>query len=103
MLPDSALKSMRVMFATPCYISGVSMNYVASIFSLALDSAHVGLPCILHLHSESLITRGRNKIVIKFLSEDFTCSGSIPTSHSARRRCFACCLRIGTSPPAFIR
>ena len=41
MLPDSALKSMRVMFATPCYISGVSMNYVASIFSLALDSAHV--------------------------------------------------------------
>ena len=72
MLPDSALKSMRVMFATPCYISGVSMNYVASIFSLALDSAHVGLPCILHLHSESLITRGRNKIVIKFLSEEFT-------------------------------
>src|SRR5262249_47142786 len=70
MLPDSALKSMRVMFATHCYISGVSMNYVASIFSLTLDSAHFGLPCILHLHSESLITRGRNKIVIKFLSEE---------------------------------
>jgi hypothetical protein len=70
MLPDSALKSMRVMFATPCYISGVSMNYVASMFSLALDSAHFGLPCILHLHSESLITRGRNKIVLKFLSEE---------------------------------
>src|SRR5499427_3200714 len=70
MLPDSALKSMRVMFATPCYISGVSMNYVASIFSLALDSTYVGLPCILHLHSESLITRGRNKIVLKFLSEE---------------------------------
>ena len=70
MLPDSALKSMRVMFATPCYISGVTMNYVASIFSLALDSAHVGLPCILHMHSESLITRGRNKIVLKFLSEE---------------------------------
>ena len=70
MLPDSALKSMRVMFATPCYISGVSMNYVASIFSLTLDSAHLGLPCILHLHSESLITRGRNMIVLKFLSEE---------------------------------
>jgi hypothetical protein len=70
MMPDSALKSMRVMFATPCYISAVSMNYVASIFSLTLDSAHFGLPCILHLHSESLITRGRNKIVIKFLSEE---------------------------------
>ena len=70
MLPNSALKSMRVMFATPCYISGVSMNYVASIFSLALDSAHVGLPCVLYLHSESLITRGRNMIVLKFLSEE---------------------------------
>jgi hypothetical protein len=67
-----ALKSMRVMFATPCYISAVTLNYVASIFSLTLDSAHLGLPCILHLHSESLITRARNKMVIKFLSEDFT-------------------------------
>ncbi len=46
------------------------MNYVASVFSLALDSKHVGLPCILHLHSESLITRGRNVILIKFLSEE---------------------------------
>jgi hypothetical protein len=72
MMPMSALKSMRVMFATPCYISAVSMNYVASMFSLALDSSHFGLPCILHMHSESLITRGRNKMVIKFLSEDFT-------------------------------
>src|SRR5215831_6941986 len=70
MLPDSALKSMHVMFATPCYMSGVSMNYVASIFSLTLDSAYLGLPCILHLHSESLITRGRNMIVLKFLSDE---------------------------------
>ena len=70
MLPFGALNSMNVMFATPCYISGVTMNYVASVFSLALDSKHVGLPCILHLHSESLITRGRNVILIKFLSEE---------------------------------
>jgi hypothetical protein len=70
MLPVDALKSMKVMFATPCYISGVTMNYVASIFSLTLDSAHLGLNCILHLHSESLITRGRNMIVLKFLSEE---------------------------------
>jgi hypothetical protein len=61
---------MNVLFATPCYISGVSMNYVASMFSLALDSKHVGLPCTLHLHSESLITRGRNVIVLKFLAEE---------------------------------
>jgi hypothetical protein len=60
----------KVMFATPCYISAVSMNYVASIFSLTCDAMHVGLDCILHLHSESLITRGRNNIVRKFLSEE---------------------------------
>jgi hypothetical protein len=70
MLPASALKSMKVMFATPCYISAVSMNYVASIFSLTCDAMHLGLDCILHLHSESLITRGRNNIVRKFLSEE---------------------------------
>ena len=36
MLPDAALKSMKVMFATPCYISAVSMHYVTSIFELTL-------------------------------------------------------------------
>jgi hypothetical protein len=70
MLPLSDLKSMKVMFATPCYISAVSMNYVTSIFSLTLDAAHLGLECILHMHSESLITRARNKMVIKFLEEE---------------------------------
>src|SRR3954447_26647036 len=62
-LPQSALKSMNVMFATPCYISAVTMNYVTSIFSMTLDAGHLGLPCILHMHSESLITRGRNNMV----------------------------------------
>lgn len=70
MLPDSALKSMKVMFATPCYISAVSMNYVTSIFNLTLHSARFGLDCILHMHSESLITRSRNKMVIRFLEEE---------------------------------
>ena len=37
MLPISALKSMNVLFATPCYISAVTMNYVASIFSMACE------------------------------------------------------------------
>jgi hypothetical protein len=69
MLAATALKSMHVMFATPCYISAVSMNYVASIFSLTYDAVSRGLPCTLHLHSESLIPRGRNKMVLKFLSE----------------------------------
>jgi hypothetical protein len=70
MLPDDALKSMKVMFATPCYISAVSMNYVTSIFELTLHSARFGLQCILHMHSESLITRSRNKMVLKFLSDE---------------------------------
>jgi hypothetical protein len=70
MLPDEALKSMKVMFATPCYISAVSMHYVTSIFELTLHSARFGLQCILHMHSESLITRSRNKMVLKFLSDE---------------------------------
>jgi hypothetical protein len=70
MLAPAALKSMNVMFATPCYISAVTMNYVASIFSLTYEAASRGLPCTLHMHSESLITRGRNKMVLKFLAEE---------------------------------
>ncbi len=70
MLPDDALKSMRVMFATPCYISAVSMNYVIGIFDLTQHSARFGLDCVLHMHSESLITRGRNKMVLRFLQDE---------------------------------
>src|SRR5271169_4548005 len=69
MLPTSALQSMNVLFATPCYISAVTMNYVTSIFSMTLDAGRYGLPCTLHMHSESLITRGRNNIARKFLAE----------------------------------
>ena len=70
MLPDSALQFMNVMFATPCYISAVSMNYVTSIFNLTWHCARFDLKCILHMHAESLITRGRNKMVMKFLSDE---------------------------------
>jgi hypothetical protein len=70
MLPDSALKSMKVMFATPCYISAVGMHYVTSIFNLTWHCAQFGLNCILHMHAESLITRGRNMIVMKFLEDE---------------------------------
>jgi hypothetical protein len=58
------------MFATPCYISAVSMNYTTSIFNLVWHSARFGLDCILHMSSESLITRARNKIVRDFLADD---------------------------------
>jgi hypothetical protein len=70
MLPDSALKSMKVMFATPCYISAVSMKYVTCLFDLTVHANRFGLNCILHMHSESLITRGRNKMVIRFLEDE---------------------------------
>lgn len=69
MLPDEALRSMKVMFATPCYISAVSMNYVTSIYEMALHNQRFGLEAILHMHSESLITRSRNKMVIQFLRD----------------------------------
>lgn len=70
MLPDSALRDMKVMFATPCYISAVSMNYVTSVFSTTLDANHLGLKCLLHMHSESLITRARNKMVMEFIERE---------------------------------
>ena len=56
---------MNVLFATPCYISAVAMNYVTSIFSMTCDAMHLGLGCTLHMHSESLIPRGRNVILGK--------------------------------------
>ncbi len=58
------------MFATPCYISAVAMNYVTSIFELTWHCSRFGLQCILHMHSESLITRARNKMVLKFLADE---------------------------------
>lgn len=73
MLPESALGSMNVLVATPCYASNVSMHYVASMFQLAGHATALGLHCGLHLHSESLITRSRNRIVAHFLANpDYT-------------------------------
>ena len=70
MLPDEELKGMKVLFATPCYIFAVSMDYVTSVFDLTWHCARFGLSCVLYMRSESLITRGRNKIVREFLSDD---------------------------------
>ncbi len=73
MLPASALPSMKVMFATPCYISAVSMNYVTSLYSLTYACAHAGMMTMLQMRSESLITRARNRMVKVFLeNEEFT-------------------------------
>lgn len=73
MLPDQSLTSMNVMFATPCYISAVSMNYTTSMFTLSSHATKIGMGCALYMRSESLITRARNKIVRNFLAaETFT-------------------------------
>ena len=73
MLPISALQSMNVLWATPCYISAVSMNYVTSFFELTHESIRLGLKSSIHMRSESLITRGRNEIVKFFLmNEQYT-------------------------------
>ena len=70
MLSDSALKSMNVLFTTPCYVSNVTMNYVVSCFDLIRESMRRGLNFNTHLHSESPVTRARNEIVKFFLAND---------------------------------
>ncbi|HEY9343997.1 MAG TPA: hypothetical protein VIQ53_01745, partial [Inquilinus sp.] len=73
MLPVSALQSMNVLLATPCYISAVSMNYVTSLFEFTHEAIRLGLSSSLHMRSESLVTRGRNEIVKFFLmNEQYT-------------------------------
>jgi len=70
LLPDTALRSMKVMFATPCYISAVSMNYVTSIYALAYSCSQLGMTTQLAMRSESLITRARNRMVRDFLADE---------------------------------
>lgn len=73
MLPASALKSMNVLWATPCYNAGVSMNYVTSMFELTHAAIRAGLQSSLTLRAESLVTKGRNGIVKHFLmNEQYT-------------------------------
>jgi len=77
----------------------------ASIFSMTCDAMHLGLGCTLHLHSESLIPRGRNVIVRKFLAEEqfthlFWIDSDIAFSADSVWRS---CAPTATSSPASIR
>jgi hypothetical protein len=73
MLDISALQSMNVLWATPAYVSAVSINYVTSVFDLTNEAARLGLTSSLYMRAESLITRGRNEIVKHFLMhEEYT-------------------------------
>jgi len=70
MLPTSALATMNVMFATPCNLAVVNMYCVKSLFNLAASNVSMGMSCCLHLQSDSLITRSRNRVVATFLSDN---------------------------------
>jgi hypothetical protein len=73
MLPISALQSMNVLWATPSYVSAVSMHYVTSMFELTHESIRLGLKSSLNMYADSLVTRGRNEIVKYFLMhEEYT-------------------------------
>jgi len=64
---------MNVLWATPCYISAVSMNYVTSMFELTHEAVRLGLRSSLNMRAESLVTRARNEIVKFFLmNEQYT-------------------------------
>lgn len=70
MLSSDALRTMRVMIATPCYGAATAMHYAASLFRLSREATLHGLDLVLHLHSESLITRARNQVVAAFLADE---------------------------------
>ena len=70
MLDPTALRQMNVLFATPCYISNVTMNYVVSLWNLFNANQQAGLSSNLHMHSESLVTRARNEMVAFFLANE---------------------------------
>lgn len=68
MLPLTALQSMRVMIATPCYASASQSNYVSKIALLTPECLKAGLQARFALFPDSLITRARNRLMAKFLS-----------------------------------
>jgi hypothetical protein len=63
-------KPLRLFIATPCYGGNLHYQYVVSLFQLTkyLDKAKIGYT-VSFLGNESLITRARNIMVGKFLSD----------------------------------
>ncbi len=74
MLPVSALRDMRPFFATPCLGGQTTSVHSASVFALGGDCIKVGMESRLEFHSESLITRSRNLLMVKGLAhlENYT-------------------------------
>ena len=64
------LQSVKLMVATPCYGGMVTQRYMQCTCGLLMETASRGIPVQLELLGrESLITRGRNALVAKFLDD----------------------------------
>jgi hypothetical protein len=63
----------KLFIATPCYGGMVTQRYMQCVCGFLLETASAGLPVQLELLGrESLITRGRNALVAKFLDDPET-------------------------------
>ncbi len=72
MLPPEALRSMRVMFATPTYLQATTSGFSASMFLLGAECVKVGLQAQLEMRGDSIPHYARNLLVAKFLESDCT-------------------------------
>lgn len=69
-MPESNLPACKLIIATPCYGGMVSQRYMQCCCALLLDTASKGIAVQIELLGrESLITRGRNALVAKFLDD----------------------------------
>lgn len=67
-MADSSSPSYKIVVGTPCYGGVVTQRYMQCVCSLLLETAALGIAVQLELLGyESLITRGRNALVAKFL------------------------------------
>ncbi len=69
MLPIEALQKMHVLIATPVFAGLPSVNYATSVSTLMAEAVRFGLEAEQSAWSESLVTRARNTLLAKFLSE----------------------------------
>ena len=106
MLPESALTQMYPVIMTPSHDGKYFHNYVLSLLNIVNTSAQNGWPLqVMMQRGESLITRARNNCVATFLeNQEWTHLFWIDSDIGfPLKRSTACCWRIKTSSPAFIR
>ncbi len=68
-----SLEGKKLLVATPMYGGLAHAGYIASVLELKDACHHAGVPMsVAYLYNESLITRGRNKLVQMFLESQAT-------------------------------